>query len=43
MKKCPKCNSSRYKEGPLGKVCKNCGFRNDPNYLRKKNDKNNNR
>ena len=30
--KCPSCNSSRYKEG----VCKKCGFRNDPNYLKMK-------
>lgn len=43
MKKCPKCNSSRYKEGTLGKVCKKCGFRNDPDYLKRKNDTNNNR
>jgi len=43
MKKCPKCNSSRYREGPLGKVCKKCGFRNDSNYIKRKNDKNNNR
>jgi len=46
MKKCPKCNSSRYRQGPLGKVCKRCGFRNDPNYLKgdkKENDKDNHR
>ncbi len=30
MKKCPACGSSKYKQG----VCRNCGFRNDPNYLK---------
>ncbi|MHA1410555.1 MAG: hypothetical protein ACTSQY_09675 [Candidatus Odinarchaeia archaeon] len=34
MKKCPACGSSRYKEGS----CKKCGFLNDPNYLKKKNE-----
>jgi len=42
MKKCPKCSSSRFKQGPLGKVCKRCGFRNDPDYLKRKSDTNNN-
>ena len=36
MKKCPRCGSTRYKEGPKGKVCQKCGFRNDPQYLIKK-------
>jgi len=30
VKKCPACGSTRYKQG----VCKKCGFRNDPNYLK---------
>ena len=33
MKKCPACGSAKYKEG----VCRKCGFRNDPNYLRREN------
>jgi len=35
-KTCPKCGSTRYKDGPLGKVCKRCGFRNDPHYLERR-------
>lgn len=35
MVKCPNCNSTRFKEGPKGKCCLKCGFRNDPNYLGK--------
>ena len=35
MKKCPACGSSKYKEG----VCRNCKFKNNPNYLKRgKND-----
>jgi len=36
MKKCPKCGSTRYKEGPQGKACQKCGYVNDPRYLEKK-------
>ena len=39
---CPNCNSSTFREGPLGKVCQRCGYRNDPRYLeRKKQEKDN--
>jgi len=31
-KKCPNCNSSRWN----GRICKKCGFVNDPEYLRRK-------
>jgi hypothetical protein len=31
--KCPVCNSSKFNQGPQGKVCLTCGFKNDPNYL----------
>lgn len=34
MKKCPVCESSKYKNG----YCRKCKFRNDPNYLRRKHD-----
>jgi len=27
--KCPVCNSQRLVDGPQGKVCQKCGFRND--------------
>ena len=36
MKKCPKCNSTRFKENNGITVCRKCGFINDKNYLNKK-------
>lgn len=36
-KQCPICNSSQIVYGPQGLVCRKCGFRNDLNYLEKKN------
>jgi len=27
--KCPVCNSQRVIEGPYGKICQKCGYRND--------------
>jgi len=34
MKKCPKCGSTRYRDGKI-KSCPKCGYVNDPNYLNK--------
>jgi len=33
--KCPVCNSSKYKRG----YCRKCGFRSDPNYLKRRKGK----
>lgn len=38
VKKCPNCNSTKYTSSKLGSFCRNCGFKNDPNYLREKNE-----
>ncbi len=35
MKQCPICNRKLYEAVGGGFFCKNCGFVNDPNYLKK--------
>jgi len=41
MKKCPNCNKKLYEAVGGGYFCKKCGFRNDPNYLKKNETKKN--
>jgi len=35
MRKCPICKSSKYKITKQGWICFKCGYRNDPQYLKK--------
>jgi len=38
-KKCPSCGSTKYNSTKEGSFCRNCGFRNNPNYLKEKGEK----
>ena len=42
MQKCPNCNHKLYGEQGKMRVCKFCGYSNNPEHLRRKNENNNN-
>jgi len=39
MKKCPTCNHKLYGEEGKKRWCNNCGYNNDPEYLKEQNEK----
>jgi len=39
MKKCPTCNHKLYGKEGKKRWCNNCGYNNDPEYLKEQNEK----